>query len=31
MVTLDEATALAAATADPQGFVAGLGERVVID
>jgi hypothetical protein len=24
MVTLDEATALAAATADPQGFVAGI-------
>jgi hypothetical protein len=31
VVTLDEATALAAATADPQGFIAGLGERVVID
>ncbi len=30
-LTLDDATALAAATADPQGFVAGLGERVVID
>ncbi len=30
-VTLDDATALAAATADPQGFLAGLGERAVID
>ena len=31
VVTLDEATTLAAAVADPQGFVAGLGDRVVID
>lgn len=31
LVTLDDATALAAAADDPQGFVAGLGERIVID
>ena len=31
LVTLDDATALAAATSDPQGFIAGLGARAVID
>jgi predicted AAA+ superfamily ATPase len=31
LVTLDDATALAAAMSDPQGFVAGLGVRAVID
>ncbi len=30
-VTLDDATQLAAANADPQGFLAGLGDRAVID
>jgi predicted AAA+ superfamily ATPase len=30
-VTLDDVTMLAAAGSDPQGFVAGLGERTVID
>jgi putative transposase len=31
LVTLDDATALAAATNDPQGFIAGLGPSAVID
>ncbi len=30
-VTLDDATRLAAARSDAQGFLAGLGERAVID
>ncbi len=30
-VTLDDATQLAAASSDPQGFLAGLGDRAVID
>lgn len=30
-ITLDDATALSAASADPQGFLAGLPDRVIID
>lgn len=30
-VTLEDATQLAAASSDAQGYLAGLGERVVID
>ena len=30
-VTLDDATAMSAAASDPEGFLAGLGERVVLD
>jgi predicted AAA+ superfamily ATPase len=30
-VTLDDATQMAAAAADPQGFLAGLGTRAVVD
>ncbi|HKI02045.1 MAG TPA: ATP-binding protein [Thermoanaerobaculia bacterium] len=30
-LTLDDATVLAAATRDPAGFVAGLGDRVILD